>query len=104
MTCGRGFVGLQVCAGHSHGLEVRQHSLNPTLLLLEIPEEVFCCVWPPVFGRRLCLSVALHLDIAVTAGLVVLCLLKVALCGVKLRSFDFRGEGFEVGVDDIRGR
>ena len=65
---------------------------------------MFCCVWPPVFDRRLCLSVAPHLDIAVAACLVVLCPPGVAFGGVKLWPFDFRGEGFKVGVDDIRGR
>ena len=85
MASARGSVGLPVCAGHSHGLGVRQHSLNPTLLLLESSEEVFCCVGPPVFDRRLCLSVASHLDIAVAACLVVLCPLGVALCGKSLK-------------------
>ena len=101
MASARGSVGLPVCACHSHGLGVRQHSLNPTLLLLESSEEVFCCVWPPVFDRRLCLSVAPHLDIAVAACLVVLCPLGVALCGVELGSLNFSGKSLKVSVDNV---
>ena len=97
-------VALPVCACHSHVLRVRQHFLDPALFLLESSEEVFCCVGPPVFDRRLCLPVAPHLDIAVTACLVVLCPLGVTFLGVELGSLDFRGEGFKVGVDNVRRR
>ena len=82
MASASGSVALPVCACHSHGLRVRQHFLDPALFLLESSEEVFCCVGPPVFDRRLCLPVAPHLDIAVTACLVVLCPLGVAFVGV----------------------
>ena len=94
-------VALPVCSCHSHVLRFRQHFLDPTLFHLESSEEVFCCVGPPVFGRRLCLPVAPHHHVAVTACLVVLCLLGVAFCRVELRPFDFRGKGFEVGVDNV---
>ena len=102
MASASGSVALPVCSCHSHGLRFRQHFLDPTLFHLESSEEVFCCAAPPVFGRRLCLPVAPHHYIAVTACLVVLCPLGVAFCRVELRPFDFRGEGFEVGVDNVR--
>ena len=102
MASARSPVALPVCSCHSNGLRFRQHFLDPTLFLLESSEEVFCRVGPPVLGRRLCLLVAPHHHVAVTACLVVLCLLGVAFCRVELRPFDFRGEGFEVGVDNVR--
>ena len=94
-------VALPDCSCHSHVLRFRQHFLDLTLFLLESSEEVFCCVGPPVLGRRLCLPVAPHHHVAVTACLVVLCLVGVAFCRVELRPFDFRGECFEVGVNDV---
>ena len=104
MASARSPVALPVCSCHSNGLRFRQHFLDPTLFHLESSEEVFCCVGPPVFGRRLCLPVAPHHHVAVTACLVVLCPLGVAFCRVELRPFDFRGESFEVGVDNVRRR
>ena len=101
MASARSPVALPVCTCHSHGLGVRQHFLDPTLFLLESLGELFCCVGPPVFDRRLCLPVAPHLDIAVTACEVVLCPPGVTFLGVELGSLDFRGEGFEVGVDNV---
>ena len=83
-------------------LRFRQHFLDPTLFRLESSEEVFCCAALLVFGRRLCLPIAPHHYVAVTACLVVLCPLGVAFCRVELRTFDFRSEGFEVGVDNVR--
>ena len=102
MASARSPVAFPVFACHSHVLRVRQRLLDPTLFLLESSEEVFCRVGPPVFDGRLCLPVAPYHHVAVTACLVVLCPLGVAFCRVELRPFDFRGEGFEVGVDDVR--
>ena len=63
---------------------------------------MFCCIGATVFHWWLCLAITTHHDVAVTAGLLVLCPLNVALCGVKLRSLNICGESLKVSLDDVR--
>ena len=64
---------------------------------------MFCCVGDSVFDWLFCLAIASHHNVAVTTGLVVVCPLGVALCGVELGSLNFRGKGLKVCVDDVGG-
>ena len=64
---------------------------------------MFCCIGATVFHWWLCLGITTHHDVAVTAGLMVLCPLSVALCAVKLQSLNFCGKSLKVSVDDVRG-
>ena len=61
------------------------------------------CIRSPVFDWWLGLAITRHHNVAVTAGLMMLRPLSVALCVVELRSLNFCGERLKVGVYDVRG-
>ena len=62
---------------------------------------MFCCIWTPVFDWHFCLAITPHHNVAVTEGLMVLCPLGVALCGVELGSLNFSGKSLKVSVDYV---
>ena len=57
-----------------------------------------------VFDWWLCLNITPHHDVVITTGLMVLCPLSVALCGVELRPLNLGGESLKIDIDDVRGR
>src|SRR6056300_346379 len=101
MTAHCSVIGLPILWCHPHGFGVGQHPLDFTLLLLQCPKEMFCCIRSSVFDWLFCLAITSHHNVAVTASLMVLRFLSVALRRVEVRSFNFCGESFEVGIYDV---